>query len=234
MFLSRLNVDGIVNLTRNLLKKKVSRFLEEGIIEPPHSSWRSQVLITKDENYKKLTVIDYFQTVNRFTHLYAYPLPRIDELINEIAKSKYYSTVDLKSAYYQVPLATEDRKFTAFEANGKLFQYCRMPFGVTNGVSTFQQIIYNIIEKYKLKITYAYLGNVTVTGRDKDEHPQNLKALLNAASCEGFTLNEKKSVYSATELDLFNYRVSHNTIKPDPARLLTSNKPSSPFNKKGT
>ena len=157
MFLSRLNVDDIVNLTRNLLKKKVSRFLEEGIIKLSHSSWRSQVLITKDENYKKLTVIDYFQTVNRFTHLYAYPLPRIDELINEIAKSKYYSTVDLKSAYYQVPLATEDRKFTAFEANGKLFQYCCMPFGVTNGVSTFQQIIDNIIEKYKLKITYAYL-----------------------------------------------------------------------------
>ena len=102
-------------------------------------------------------VIDYSQTVNRFTHLDAYPLPRIDELINEIAKSKYYSTVDLKSAYYQVPLATKDRKFTAFEANGKLYQHCRMPFGVTNGVSTFQRIIDNLIEKYKLKKTYAYL-----------------------------------------------------------------------------
>ena len=65
-------------------------------------------------------VIDYSQTVNRFVHLDAYPLPRIDELINKIAKSKYYSTVNLKSAYYQVPLATEDRKFTAFKANGKL------------------------------------------------------------------------------------------------------------------
>ena len=53
-------------------------------------------------------VIDYSQTVNRFTHLDAYPLPRIDEQINEIAKTKYYSTVDLKSAYYQVSLAKED------------------------------------------------------------------------------------------------------------------------------
>ena len=132
-------------------------------------------------------------------HLDAYPLPRMDELINEIAKSKYYSTVDLKCAYYQVPLAMEDRKFTAFEANGKLYQYCRMPFGVTNGVSTFQQIIDNLIEKYKLKKTYAYLDNVTVTGRDKDEHNQNLKALLNAASCEGFMLNEK--------ICLFCYRI---------------------------
>ena len=74
-------------------------------------------------------VIDYSQTVNHFTHLNAYPLPRIDELINEIAKTKYYSMVDLKLAYYQVPLAKEDKEFTAFEANGKLYQYCRMPFG---------------------------------------------------------------------------------------------------------
>ena len=63
---------------------------------------------TKDERHKKRMVIDYSQTVNRFTHLDAYPLPRIDEQINEIAKTKYYSTVDLKSAYYQVPLAKED------------------------------------------------------------------------------------------------------------------------------
>ena len=163
-------------------------------------------------------VIDYSQTINRFTHLDA-SLPRIHELMNEIAKSKYYSTVDLKSAYYQVPLETEDRKFTAFKGNGKLYQYCCMPFGVTNGVSTFQRIINNPIEKYKLKKTYAYQDNNTVTGRDKDKHNQNLKALLNAASCEGFTFNEKKSVYSAIELDFLGYRVSHNTIKTDSAQL---------------
>ena len=81
-----------------------------------------------------------------------------------------------------------------------------MPFGVTNGVSTFQRIIDNLIEKYKLKKTYAYVDNVTITGSDKDEHNHNLKALINAANCEGFPLNEK-NVYSATELDVLGYRV---------------------------
>ena len=162
------------------------------MIKPSHSSWHSQVVITKDENHKKLMVIDYSQTVNRFMHLDGYLLLRIDELINKIVKSKYYSTVNLKSVYYQVLLATKDQKFTAFEADGKLYQYCHTPFGVTNRVSTFQQVIDNPIEKYKLKKTYTYLDNVTVTGHDKDEHNQNLKALLNAASCEEFTLNKKK------------------------------------------
>lgn len=204
---------------KSFIKEEVSKLLNEGIIEPSQSSWRSQVLVTKDDNHKKRMVVDYSQTVNRFTHLDAYPLPRIDDQINEIAKAKYFSTVDLKSAYYQVPLAVEDRKFTAFEANGRLYQYCRMPFGVTNGVSTFQRIIDNLIEKFNLVQTFAYLDNVTVTGHNREDHDRNLKALLNAARIEGFTLNESKSVYAVTELDLLGYRVSHNTIKPDPERL---------------
>ena len=129
----------------------------------------------KDERHKKRMVIDYSQTVNRCTHLDAYPVPRIDEQINNIAKAKYYSFIDLKSAYYQVPLAKEDREFTAFEANGKLYHYCRMPFGVENGVSPFQRIINNMIEKYSLKRIYAYLDNVTVTGVDKNEHANTIQ-----------------------------------------------------------
>ena len=80
-------------------------------------------------------VIDYSQTINRFRHLDAYPLPRIDKQINKIVKSKYYSTVNLKSAYYQVSLASEDQKFTAFDDNRKLYQYCRMRFGYQRGIN---------------------------------------------------------------------------------------------------
>ena len=86
-------------------------------------------------------VIDYSQTINRFIVLDAYPLPRIDQQVNEPEKCKWFSTLDLKSAYYQVALATEDRAYTAFEADGKLYQYCRLPFSVTNGVLCFQRII---------------------------------------------------------------------------------------------
>ena len=66
------------------IKEEISRLLEEGIMEPSHSSWRSQVLITKDENHKERMVIDYSQTVNHFTHLDAHPLPRLDELITKL------------------------------------------------------------------------------------------------------------------------------------------------------
>jgi len=83
----------------------------------------------------------------------AYPLPRIDDVINTIAKGRIFSALDLKSAYHQIHLHEKDQEFTAFEACGKLFQYRRLPFGVTTGVSVFQQMIDSIIEKYDLSGT---------------------------------------------------------------------------------
>ena len=65
----------------------------------------------------------------------------MDDLAQEIAKYKIYGSLDLKSAYHQIPIKEEDKPYMAFEANGKLYQFCRIPFGVTNGVACFQRII---------------------------------------------------------------------------------------------
>ena len=63
----------------------------------------------------------------------------MEELVNKVAQDKFYSTIDLRSAYHQIPIAAEDRMFTSFEACGRLYQYKRLPFGVTNRVSAFQR-----------------------------------------------------------------------------------------------
>jgi len=99
------------------------------------------VHVTKDERHKRRMVVDYPQTINRFTALDAYLLPKIDEQVNNLAQCSWFSTLDLKSAYYQISISPDDKLYTAFEANGKLNQYQRLPFGVTNAVSAFQRII---------------------------------------------------------------------------------------------
>ena len=148
---------------KTFIKNEVSHLLKEGIIEPSLSPWRAQVLVTKDERHKRRMVVDYSQTINRYTLLDAYHLPKIDEIIAKIAKGSVYSTLDLKSAYYQIPLPPEDRPYTAFEACGKLYQYTRLPFGVTNGVSFFQRLVDELIEKYKLSCTFV-TSNLSTTG----------------------------------------------------------------------
>ena len=86
---------------------------------------------------KKRLCIDYSQTINIYTELDAYPLPRIDDMTNELSKYRVFSTFDLSSAYHQVKIAKTDYKNTAFEANDKLYEFTRIPFSVKNGVAAF-------------------------------------------------------------------------------------------------
>ena len=111
--------------------------LAEVIVEPSLSPWRAQVVVTHGQNHKKCLVVDYSQTINKFTMLDAYPLPNMNELIEKISKYHVFSSVDLRSAYHQLMIKEQDKPFAAFEANGQLYQFCRVPFGVTNGVAAF-------------------------------------------------------------------------------------------------
>ena len=149
----------------------------------------------------------------------AYPLPRIDDIVTKISKYEIFSTIDLRSAYHQVPIAESERKFTAFEACGNLFQFKRIPFGVTNGVASFQRIIDEIIRLENLKGTYAYLDDITIGGCDETEHDENLKRFMAVAEKYNLTLNYDKCKFSLHSVNLLGYNIENKTIKPDPERL---------------
>ena len=107
-----------------------------------------------------------------------YPLPRIDDMINELSQYFVFSTFDLRSAYHQIELVSSERKYTGFEANGKLYEFTRIPFGVKNEVAAFQRTISEFIKEENLSNTYAYLNNVTVAGSTQLEHDRDVKRLL--------------------------------------------------------
>ena len=133
------------------IDKEVKRLIEEGIIKPSDSPRRDQVVVTKDENHKKRLAIDYSQTINRLTLVDAFPLPRMRDLVNNIAQYKVFSTIDLCSAYHQVPLKDEDKLYIAFEARNNPYQFTRLPFGVTNGIACFQREIMKFVDENNLK-----------------------------------------------------------------------------------
>ena len=155
------------------IDEEIERLLKADIIEPSRSPWRAQVLVVNRGDKKRL-VIDYSTTINRFTNLDAYPLPRIEVLVNRIASDKYYSSIDLRSAYHQIPLQEKERIYTSFQACRRLYRYKRLPFGVKNGVSVFQRVIDDFIKRHKLQNVYAYLDDITVTGATEEEHDANL------------------------------------------------------------
>ena len=140
-------------------------------------------------------------------------------MVNEIANYRVFSTLDLTSAYHQVAIKPEEQKHTAFEAAGSLYQFCRIPFGVTNGVASFQRVMDDIIKRDYLSGTYAYIDNVTICGQNQAEHDLNLKDFMNSVVKYVLTLNKNKCLYSLTSIDLLGYTISKGSVKPDPDRL---------------
>ncbi|XP_054267292.1 uncharacterized protein LOC128989427 [Macrosteles quadrilineatus] len=201
------------------IKQEMERLQTEEIIEPSSSPWRAQVLVVTNDKGKKRLCVDYSQTINKFTLLDAYPLPNIDDLVSTVATNKVFSAIDLKQAYYQIPISDEEKKYTAFEAAGRLFQFRRIPFGVTNGVACFQKTMDQIIRKEKLNGVYAYLDDLTVYGKDQKDHDENLRTFLDAVTKYGLVINNEKSKFNQTSITLLGHLVSHNSIRPDPDRL---------------
>ena len=139
--------------------------------------------------------------------------------MNKIAQYRVFSSIDLRSAYHQVPIKDEDKPYTAFESDGSLYQFTRVPFGVTNGVACFQRIMDAFIEEENLDATFAYLDNVTICGMNTEEHDRNLKQFIESASRKNIVYNESKCIFSTTKLSILGYLVEDGKMRPDPERL---------------
>ena len=148
------------------IQSEIVKLLQTGVIKPSSSPWRAQVVVVRNPSLpdKKRVCVNYSQTINQYTELDACPLPQIDDMIKNLAHYKVFSTFDLGNAYHQVLILKDDRKYTGFEANGRLYQFRRIPFGLTNGVAVFQRLMDNIIKEEKLKDTFPYLDDITVAG----------------------------------------------------------------------
>ena len=204
---------------QEFISKEIDRLKTEGIIEDSHSPWRAQVLVVSPENHKKRMVVDYSQTINKFTKLDAFPVPNLSELVEKISSHKVFSTIDLTNAYHLVPIQEHEKEYTAFEACGKLYQFTRIPFGVTNGVSAFVRVLNEIIEREGLQDTYAYLDDITVCGKTQSSHDKNLQKFLNVAKKYNLTINYSKSSFNREIINVLGYQIGHGILKPDPNRL---------------
>ena len=114
--------------------------------------------------------INYSETITKYTLLDGYPLPKMQSMVNKIAQYSHFRTLGLQIAYHQVEILEEVRPFTAFQANGKLYQSKQLSFGLTNAASCFQLKIDDIIarnSRNSCEGSFPYLDNITVCGKTK-------------------------------------------------------------------
>ncbi|KZS05692.1 Uncharacterized protein APZ42_031051 [Daphnia magna] len=122
-----------------------------------------------------------------------YPLPRIDDVFDRLAGAEYFSTLDLASGYWQVPVAEKDRQKTAFVTPDGLFEFKRMPFGLANAPATFQRLMDQVLNRLKWTVCLVYLDDILVFGKTFEEHHSRLILVLTALGEANLILNMKKS-----------------------------------------
>lgn len=202
---------------REFIRSEIDRLLKDGIIEVSSAPWRAQAFVVR--NKKPRMVIDYSETINLFSKLDAYPLKSVEAVLNAVAENHYFSRLDMKSAYHQIPIKASDRQFTSFEANGTLYQFTRLPFGLTNAVPVFQRIMDDIVRTNNLNKAYPYIDDITICGKTIEEHDKNLADFLRVAKSINLTLNMDKCVFGTTKIALLGHIIEKGTKRPDPDRM---------------
>ncbi|GKA08070.1 putative reverse transcriptase domain-containing protein [Tanacetum coccineum] len=166
------------------LKEQVQELLEHGFIHPSVSPWGAPVLFVKKKDGSMRLCIDY-RELNRDTIRNRYPLPRIDDLFDQVQGAKIFSNIDFRSGYHQLRVKGQDVPKTAFRTRYGHYEFLVMPFGLTNAPVVFIDLMNHVFYEYLDKFVIVFIDDILVYSKTKEEHKDNLRIVLG-------TLHQKK------------------------------------------
>jgi hypothetical protein len=159
------------------IEAEVSKMLSDGKVQPSTSPWASPVVLVKKKDGTLRFCVDY-RKLNNVTKKDAYPLPRIKDCLDALNRSRWFSTLNLASGYWQVAMEEVDMENTAFQTHLGLFEFRVMPFGLCNAPATFKGLMDGLLGDIKWTKCLVYLDNVVAFGTDFEVTPANLEAVL--------------------------------------------------------
>ena len=199
-------------------ERQVKKLLEQGMIEPSTGAWSSPVVLVRKKDQSWRFCIDY-RRLNAVTASDAYPLPRIDESLDALSGAKFFSTLDLTSGYWQVPLDNDAREKSAFITRSGLWQWKVLPFGLTSAPATFQRLMERVLHGLHWKTLLLYLDDVIVIAPDFESHLERLEEVLGRLRQANLKLKPKKCELIQREVKYLGHVVSAAGVATDPDKI---------------
>ena len=159
-----------------IIEKEIQKLLENNIIQPSKSPWSSPIILIPKPDGSKRMCVDY-KKLNSITIKDKYPIPRINNIFNNLEKSKIFSKLDFKQAYYQIPMASDAIEKTAFTTQNGHYEFLRLPFGLSNAPADFNRIMNEIFNEFK-EFEEHYFDDSTVHSLDIDQHINHLELIF--------------------------------------------------------
>ena len=197
------------------LKEQLDSWLKEGLVQPSRSPWSSPLVPVKKKGGSIRWAVDY-RKLNECLEKDSYPLPRIDHLLDRSVGHRYYSTLDAAAAYHTLPLHPDSRKLTAFSTEEGLYEYLRLPFGLTTAVSVYSRFIAAVLNPLGTRAINVFLDDVMVFTNDLDFHLTRLDEVLAAHGEAGIKLNAQKTKLLMEKVTYLGHEVSKEGISMVP------------------
>ncbi|XP_072572259.1 uncharacterized protein [Paramormyrops kingsleyae] len=200
------------------VRRHLKDLLAAGIIKESRSPYASPIVIARKKNGKIRMCVDY-RTLNNRTIPDQYTTPRIEDALDCLAGSQWFSVLDLRSGYYQIPMAEEDKEKTAFICPLGFYQFERMPQGITGAPATFQRLMEKAVGDMHLLQVIVYLDDIIVFGRSLEKHEERLFKVLDRLEEAGLKVSIDKCQFCLPEVKYVGHVVSAEGISTDPEKV---------------
>ena len=203
---------------KEVIEKEIQDMLEKGVIRRSNSPWSSPVTLVLKPNGKWRFCIDY-RKLNEITRKDNHPLPRIDTILEKFGGSKWFSTMDMTSSYWQIEMEEQDIEKTAFITHEGLYEWVVMPFGLTNALATFQRTMQLVLGELFYTIAPVYIDDIIVHSETFGKHLNDLEQVFERIRKANLKLGPEKCKFCFGEIKFLGHIIGKDGIKTDPAKI---------------